>query len=217
VSILRIVLADDHVMMREGLKALVGAQADMEVVGEADNGRDALLKAREHQPDVVVMDISMPEMSGIKATERMKDCCRKAKVLVLTAYDDTGYLRQLLEAGASGYVLKKAAAEDLVKAIRTVAAGGVYLDPTLAGKVVSGYVGRKKLRGGPPAGELSEREEEVMRLVAWGYTNKEVAGYLNLSVKTVETHKTNLMQKLDLGGRSDIVRYALRRGWLNEV
>lgn len=216
-SILRIVLADDHVMMREGLKSLVNAQPDMEVVGEADNGRAALLKAREFQPDVVVMDISMPELSGIKATEQMKDCCRKAKVLVLTAYDDTGYLRQLLEAGASGYVLKKAAAEELVKAIRVAVAGGVYLDPTMAGKVVSGYVGRKKLRGGLPSGELSEREEEVMRLVAWGYTNKEVAGYLNLSVKTVETHKTNLMQKLDLNGRSDIVRYVLRRGWLSEV
>lgn len=216
-SILRIVLADDHVMMREGLKSLVNAQPDMEVVGEADNGRAVLLKARELQPDVVVMDVSMPELSGIKATERMKDCCWKAKVLVLTAYDDTGYLRQLLEAGASGYVLKKAATEELVKAIRVAAAGGVYLDPTMAGKVVSGYVGRKKLRGASPSGELSAREEEVMRLVAWGYTNKEVAGYLNLSVKTVETHKTNLMQKLDLNGRSDIVRYALRRGWLSEV
>lgn len=216
-SILRIVLADDHVMMREGLKSLVNAQPDMEVVGEADNGRAVLLKARELQPDVVVMDVSMPELSGIKATERMKDCCRTAKVLVLTAYDDTGYLRQLLEAGASGYVLKKAAAEELVKAIRVVAAGGVYLDPTLAGKVVNGYVGKKKLKGTLQGSELSAREEEVMRLVAWGYTNKEVASYLKLSVKTVETHKTNLMEKLTLNGRSDIVRYALRRGWLNEV
>ncbi|MBA3242831.1 MAG: response regulator transcription factor [Acidobacteria bacterium] len=216
-SILRIVLADDHVMMREGLKSLVNAQPDMEVIGEADNGRAALLKARELQPDVVVMDISMPELNGIHATELLKGCCRKAKVLVLTAYDDSGYLRQLLEAGASGYLLKRAAAEELVKAIRVVAAGGVYLDPTMAGKVVSGYIGRKKLRGGLSSGELSEREEEVMRLVAWGYTNKEVAGYLNLSVKTIETHKTNLMEKLDLKGRSDIVRYALRRGWMSET
>ncbi|MCA1635122.1 MAG: response regulator transcription factor [Acidobacteria bacterium] len=214
---LRIVLADDHVMMREGLKSLVNAQADMEVVGEADNGRAALLRTQELQPDVVVMDISMPELTGLQATERLKGCCLKTKVLVLTAYDDSGYLRQLLAAGASGYVLKKAAAEELVKAIRVVAAGGVYLDPTLMGKVVSGYVGRKKLRGALQGGELSEREEEVLRLVAWGYTNKEVAGYLNLSVKTIETHKTNLMEKLSLGGRSDIVRYALRRGWLSEV
>jgi len=217
VSTLRILLADDHVMMREGLKSLVNAQADMEVVGEAGDGRAALLKARELQPDVVVMDISMPELNGIQATGRLKGCCRKAKVLALTAYDDGGYLRQLLEAGASGYVLKRAAAEELVKAIRVVAAGGVYLDPALAGRVVSGYVGRKRLRGAPQNTELSEREEEVMRLVAWGYTNKEVAAYLNISVKTVETHKTNLMEKLDLKGRADVVRYALRQGWLRET
>ena len=216
-STLRILLADDHVMMREGLKSLVNAQADMEVVGEAGDGRAALSKARELQPDVVVMDISMPELNGIQATGRLKGCCRKSKVLVLTAYDDGGYLRQLLEAGASGYVLKRAAAEELVKAIRVVAAGGVYLDPTLAGRVVSGYVGRKRMRGAPQNTELSEREEEVMRLVAWGYTNKEVAAYLNISVKTVETHKTNLMEKLDLKGRADVVRYALRQGWLRET
>ena len=215
-STLRIVLADDHVMLREGLKTLVNAQPDMEVVGEADNGRAALERAQELRPDVVVMDISMPELNGIQATEQLKGRS-KTKVLVLTAYDEVGYLRQLLEAGASGYVLKKAAAEELVKAIRAVAAGGVYLDPTLAGKVVGGYVGRKKLRGALQGVELSGREEEVLRLVAWGYTNKEVAGYLNISVKTVETHKTNLMEKLELNGRSDIVRYALRRGWLSEA
>lgn len=216
-STLRIVLADDHVMLRDGLKSLVNAQPDMEVVGEADDGRAALAKAQELRPDVVVMDISMPELNGIQATEQLQGRSRGTKVLVLTAYDEVGYLRQLLQAGASGYVLKKAAAEDLVKAIRVVASGGVYLDPTLAGKVVGGYVGRKKLRGALQGVELSGREEEVLRLVAWGYTNKEVAGYLNISVKTVETHKTNLMEKLDLNGRSDIVRYALRRGWLSEA
>ena len=214
---LRIVLADDHVMLREGLKSLVNAQPDMEVVGEADDGRAALERAQELRPDVIVMDISMPELNGIQATEQLKGRSRGTKVLVLTAYDEVGYIRQLLEAGASGYVLKKAAAEELVKAIRAVAAGGVYLDPTLAGKVVGGYVGRKKLRGALQGVELSGREEEVLRLVAWGYTNKEVAGYLNISVKTVETHKTNLMEKLELNGRSDIVRYALRRGWLSEA
>ena len=213
---LRILLADDHVMLREGLRSLVGAQADMEVVGEADDGRDALFKARALRPDVVVMDISMPELNGIRATEQVRTCCPATKVLALTAYDDDGYLRQLLEAGASGYLLKKAAAEELVKALRAVAAGGVYLDPTLAGRVVGGYVGRR-LRGERLGVELSGREEEVLRLVAWGYTNKEAAGYLNISVKTVETHKTNLMEKLGLKTRSDIVRYALRCGWLSEV
>jgi len=214
---LRIFLADDHVVLREGLRSLVNAQADMNVVGEAGNGRAALLKARELQPDVIIMDVSMPDLNGIQVTERLKRDCQKIMVLVLTAHDDSGYLRQLLEVGASGYVLKKAAAEELIKAIRVVAAGGVYLDPALAGKVVGGYLGRRRLGSKPPGNELSEREAEVLRLVAWGYTNKEVAGYLRISVKTVETHKANLMQKLDLKSRVEMVRYALRQGWLREA
>lgn len=214
---LRIFLADDHVVMREGLRSLVNAQADMNVVGEAGNGRAALLKARELQPDVVIMDVSMPDLNGIQVTERLKRVCQNITVLVLTAHDDSGYLRQLLEVGASGYVLKKAAAEELINAIRVVAAGGVYLDPTLAGKVVGGYLGKRRLRGATLRNDLSEREAEVLRLVAWGYTNKEAAGYLSLSVKTVETHKANLMEKLDLKSRVEIVRYALRQGWLRET
>lgn len=216
-NMLRIFLADDHVVLREGLKSLVNAQADMNVVGEAGNGRAALLKARELQPDVIIMDVSMPDLNGIQVTERLKRDCQKITVLVLTAHDDSGYLRQLLEVGASGYVLKKAAAEELIKAIRVVAAGGVYLDPSLAGKVVGGYLGRRQLGGKPLGDQLSEREAEVLRLVAWGYTNKEVAGYLRISVKTVETHKANLMQKLDLKSRVEMVRYALRQGWLRET
>jgi DNA-binding NarL/FixJ family response regulator len=214
---LRIFLADDHVVMREGLRSLVNAQADMNVVGEAGNGRAALLQARELQPDVVIMDVSMPDLNGIQVTERLKRVCQNITVLVLTAHDDSGYLRQLLEVGASGYVLKKAAAEELINAIRVVAAGGVYLDPALAGKVVGGYLGKRRLRGASQRSDLSEREIEVLQLVAWGYTNKEAAGYLSLSVKTVETHKANLMEKLDLKSRVEIVRYALRQGWLRET
>jgi DNA-binding NarL/FixJ family response regulator len=214
---LRVFLADDHVVMREGLKSLVNAQSDMNVIGEADNGRTALLKARELQPDVVVMDVSMPDMNGIRATERLRDACQKIKVLILTAHDDTGYLRQLLEAGASGYALKRMAAEELINAIRVVAGGGFYLDPALAGKVVRGYVGKQRLRGAPQCNTLSERETEVLRLVAWGYTNKEIAAYFNLSVKTVETHKANLMEKLDLKSRVEMVRYAVQQGWLRET
>ncbi|MCA1593874.1 MAG: response regulator transcription factor [Acidobacteria bacterium] len=215
-STLQIILADDHVVMREGLKSLVNAQADMEVVGEADNGLATLQKAQELQPHIVVMDITMPKMNGIQATKRLRGLCPWTKILVLTAHDDSGYLRQLLEAGASGYVLKRVAAEELVKAIRIVAAGGIYLDPTLAGKVVGGYVGSTKLRGSSQGSDLSERELEVLRHVAWGYTNKEVAAYLDISVKTVETHKAHLMEKLDLKSRAEIVRYALRQGWLRE-
>jgi len=216
VNTLRILLADDHVVMREGLRSLINSQPDMDVVGEADNGRAALLKVRELQPDMIVLDVSMPELNGIQVTERVKRICQRIKVLVLTAHDDSGYLRQLLEAGASGYLLKKAAAEELINAIRVVAAGGVYLDPTLAGKVVSGYVGKSRLRGETQGNELSEREAEVLRLVAWGYTNKEIAAYLSISVKTVESHKANLMEKLGLKSRVEIVRYALRQGWLRE-
>ena len=214
---LRIFLADDHVVLREGLRSLVNAQSDMMVVGEAGNGRAALQQVRELQPDVVIMDVSMPELNGIQVTERLKRAYEKIMVLILTAHDDSGYLRQLLEVGASGYVLKKAAADDLIKAIRVVSAGGVYLDPSLAGKVVGGYLGKRGLRNNPAGNEISEREAEVLRLVAWGYTNKEVAGYLRISVKTVETHKANLMQKLDLKSRVEIVRYALRQGWLHEA
>jgi len=217
VNTLRIFLADDHVVMREGLRSLVNAQPDMNVVGEADNGRAAFQMARELQPDVIIMDVSMPDLNGIQVTERLKRVCQKIMVLVLTAHDDSGYLRQLLEVGASGYVLKKAAAEELIKAIRVVADGGVYLDPSLAGKVVGGYLGKRRLGSKPLGNDISEREAEVLRLVAWGYTNKEIAGYLRISVKTVETHKANLMQKLELKSRVEIVRYALRQGWLRET
>ncbi len=213
---LRIFLADDHTVMREGLKSLVNAQADMSVIGEADNGRTALQKVRELQPDVVIMDVSMPELNGIKVTELLKRTCQNIKVLVLTAHDESGYLRQLLQVGAAGYVLKKAATEELINAIRVVAAGGVYLDPSLAGKVVGGYVGARRLKGTPQNHELSEREAEILRLVAWGYTNKEIGSYLTISVKTVETHKANIIEKLDLKSRVEMVRYALRQGWLRE-
>jgi len=200
--------------MREGLKSLVNAQADMDVIGEADNGRATLQKVRELQPDVIILDISMPDLNGMQVTERLKRMCQKVTVLVLTAHDDSGYLRQLLEVGASGYVLKKAAAEALINAIRVVAAGGVYLDPSLAGKVVGGYLNNRRPGGKPFCNDLSDREKEVLRLVAWGYTNKEVAAYLRISVKTVETHKANIMQKLDLKSRVEMVQYALRHGWL---
>ncbi|HSE19915.1 MAG TPA: response regulator transcription factor [Pyrinomonadaceae bacterium] len=200
--------------MREGLKSLVNAQTDMDVIGEADNGRATLQKVRELQPDVIILDISMPDLNGIQVTERLKRMCQKVTILVLTAHDDSGYLRQLLEVGASGYVLKKAAAEALINAIRVVATGGVYLDPSLAGKVVGGYLNNRRPGGKPLCNDLSDREKEVLRLVAWGYTNKEVAAYLRISVKTVETHKANIMQKLDLKSRVEMVKYALRHGWL---
>jgi DNA-binding NarL/FixJ family response regulator len=214
---LRILLADDHAVIRQGLKLLVNAQPDMEVIGEAGNGQEAWERAKELRPDVVVMDISMPECNGAEATERLAVACPEIKVLALTFYEDEEYLRQLLQAGASGYVLKRAAAEDLTLAIRTVAAGGVYLDPNMAGKVVGGYIGKPSPEGEPRRGDLSERETEVLRLIAWGYQNKEIAAQLHISVKTVETYKTRLMEKLAFRSRVDLVRYALRQGWLREM
>ena len=210
---LRVFLADDHAVVREGLKALVNAQPDMEVVGEAGDGRAAVRQVQELLPDVVVMDVSMPEMSGAQATERLKQACPLVKVLALTVHEDKGYLRQLLEAGAAGYVPKRAAAEELIRAIRTVAAGGVYLDPVLAAKVVGGFV-RNPAKGTPAGEDLSERETEVVRLLAQGHSNKEIAARLGLSVKTVETYKARSMDKLGFRSRTELVRYAVQRGWL---
>jgi two-component system, NarL family, response regulator NreC len=213
---LRIFLADDHAVLRDGLKALVNAQLDMEVVGEADNGRAAWQQAKALLPDVVVMDVSMPEMTGAQATKRLKQFCPDVRVLALTAHEDRGYLRHLLEAGASGFLLKRAATAELIHAIRVVAAGGAYIDPTLAGKVLSSFMRQPSSKNALERNELSDREAEVLRQIAWGYSNKEIAAQLNISVKTVETYKVRLTGKLELKGRTEIVRYAVRQGWLQE-
>lgn len=213
---LRIFLADDHMVVREGLKALVNAQPDMHVVGEADNGDTAWRAACELAADVVVMDVSMPGMGGAEATERLRGECPQLKVLALTVYEDKSYLRQMLDAGAAGYVLKRAVTDELVRAIRTVAAGGSYVDPTLAGGLVSSFFNQEKAEGRAPSGELSERESQVLRLIAWGYSNKEIGWKLNISSKTVDTYKLRLMEKLNLRSRTDIVRYAMRHGLLRE-
>ncbi len=216
VNKLRVLLADDHMIVREGLKALINAQPDMQVVGEAENGREALKCAIELSPDVVVMDISMPEMNGVEATERLRKECPQIKIVALTIYEDTGYLRQLLKAGASGYVIKRAVVEELVHAVRTCASGGSYIEPTLAGQVVSSYISRGSGLGGQSQRELSDRETQVLRMVAFGYSNKEIGAKLNISVKTVETYKVRLMGKLNLRSRVDMVRYALRQGLLRD-
>lgn len=215
---LRILLAEDHETIRDGLKLLVNSQPDMEVIGEADNGRVAVKLAQQLLPDVIVMDVSMPELNGLQATKRLKQICPQVKILPLTRHTDDGYMQQLIQAGASGYVLKQSKSSELLRAIRAVAAGQTYLDPAITEKVFAHIRDRTRAtRGALPNTNLTEREQEVLRLIAWGYINKEIAARLNLSVKTIESHKANAMRKMDMKSRVDIVRYALLQGWLQDT
>jgi DNA-binding NarL/FixJ family response regulator len=216
---LRILLAEDHETIRDGLKLLVNSQPDMEVVGEANNGLVALQLAQQLLPDVVVMDVSMPELNGLQATKKLKQKCPQVNVLTLTRHTDDGYLQQLLQAGASGYVLKQSKSVELLRAIRAVAVGQTYLDPAAITEKAIMQIrgGGKTARGPTPDANLSEREAEVLRLIAHGYINKEVAARLNLSIKTVEAHKANGMRKMGMTSRVDIVRYAMLQGWLQDT
>jgi len=214
---LRILLADDHKVVRDGLRLLIDGQRDMRVVGEAGNGQEALRQARDLKPDVVVMDLSMPELNGLQATERLKAERPEIKVVALTVHEDPSYLLQLCQAGAVGYVLKRSAGDDLIHAIRTAASGGSHFDPTLTSKALTGRSGDWLNKEGLHPSALSEREKEVLILVAWGYSNKEIAGELGLSTKTVETYRVRISEKLGLRSRTQIVQYALRQGWLNEA
>jgi DNA-binding NarL/FixJ family response regulator len=213
---LRIMLAEDHETVREGLKMIVNAQDDMEVAGVVGDGAEAVAQAQRLLPDVLVMDISMPNLNGLKATQKLKEVCPQVKVLTLSRHADDGYVRALLGAGARGYVLKQSASTELIHAIRAVAAGDNYIDPKLAGRVMESYSSGKATPRGETAGKLSDREAEVLRLIALGYSNKEIAGQLSLSVKTIEVHKANGMRKLNLTSRIDLVRYAVFRGWLQD-
>jgi DNA-binding NarL/FixJ family response regulator len=213
---LRILLADDHVTVRRGLKLLIDAERDMEVIGEAGDGNEVVQKARELNPDVIVMDISMPGASGLAATRTLKKINPDAVIVTLTRHTDNAYLQELLRAGVSGYVLKRSAPTELLHAIRAAAAGGQYLDTTLTAGITAVLAG-KDARTKMPVTALTERESEVLRLIASGYSNKEIAAHLSLSVKTVEAHKANAMRKLDLTGRIDIVKYAILQGWLNNA
>ena len=208
----RILLVDDHAVLRQGMKHLIDAEPDMEVVGEAEDGAEAIQIAATLRPDIIVMDLSMPKLSGAEATRRLKAAHPSCRVLVLTVHEDRGYLKELLEAGATGYMLKRAAADELIHELRAIAAGNVYVDARLADKLVSTLVGR---RVGTPdnTSELTRREQEVLRRIAEGYSNKEIAAMLEISVKTVETYKARSMEKLGLRGRVDIVRVARERGW----
>lgn len=212
----RILLAEDHNTVREGIKMLVNAQPDMEVVGEAADGRAAIAKTRELLPDLLVMDISMPELNGLKATEKLRQEFPELKILTLTRHTDDGYLQQLIKAGVNGYVLKQSAPTELISAIRVVSSGKSYVDSELTQKVMGSYARTAAPLRGEGKLEVSDRENEVVRLIAWGYSNKEIASRLDLSVKTIEAHKSNAMRKLNMASRIDIVRYAILQGWLEE-
>lgn len=214
---IKILIAEDHETVREGLKMIVNAQKDLEVVGEAGDGREAVRLAQELKPDIVLMDVSMPELNGLIATAKLKRIQPDIKILTLTRHTDGAYLQELLQAGVSGYVLKQSAAADLIRAIRHVASGKNYLDPAIAGKVFDDYAGKnKKPRGEKFGAKLTTRESDVLREIALGFSNVEIAEKMDVSVKTVEAHKANALQKLGFHRRNDIVRYAILQGWMRE-
>jgi DNA-binding NarL/FixJ family response regulator len=214
-SAIRVLLADDHETVRQGLKLLLDEQPDMEVVGEAGDGKTAVERCRSLRPDVVVMDVTMPQMNGLAATRLLKEAQPETAVVALTRHHDEAYVQELLRAGASGYVLKQSASVELIRGIRAAATGRQYLDSHLADTVTRNYLKRHSPvpEAKPP---LSDREAEVLKQMAWGLSNKEIAQQLDLSVKTIEVHKANAMRKLNLRGRIDIVRYALLQGWLQD-
>jgi DNA-binding NarL/FixJ family response regulator len=212
---LRVLLADDHVTVRHGLKLFIESQADMKVVAEASDGAAAVQQAIDLNPDVVVMDISMPGMNGLVATRALKKARPHAAIVTLTRHGDDAYLQELLRAGVSAYVLKQSAPTELLQAIRAAAAGGQYLDPSLTPRVTAGFLGSEGKRLNKSGVSITERESAVLRDIAAGYSNKEIAARLSLSVKTVEAHKANAMRKLGLAGRIDIVKYAVLQGWLD--
>lgn len=213
---LRIILAEDHETVREGIKLLVNSQADMEVISEVSNGSAALREVLKLKPDIVVMDISMPETNGLKATKIIKREIPEIKILALTRHTDDGYIQQLIRAGANGYVLKQSAPTELIHAIRIVCAGKSYLDPSLTERVMGGYIKQSTALKNASKVQITDRESEVIRLIARGYSNKEIGVRMQISVKTVEAHKSNAMRKLGISSRIDIVRYAILQGWLQE-
>ncbi len=215
-SKIRVLIADDHAILRSGLRLLVNAQADMEVVSEAPDGAQAVQAARDTRPDVALMDITMPRTGGMQALQQIVGTCRETRVLVLTMHDDPAYLRSVMAAGASGYVLKRSVDADLLSAIRAVHRGGTFVDPSLAGVLIQDFFAKKgpKARRAGPINILSDRELQVLRLVARGYSSQQIAEQILVGVKTVETYRSRLAQKLELRTRSDVVRFALQMGLL---
>ncbi len=208
----RVLLADDHRILREGLRSLLEKQADMEVVGEAEGGRDAVRLALELSPDVALVDISMPDLNGIEATRRILSGCPGTKVIALSMHSHRRFIREMLKAGASGYLLKDCAVEELVGAIKAVVAGGTYLCPAIASVVAKGFVSRSRSQPRLAFDVLSGREREVLQLLAEGKSAKQIAYELGLSASTVAVHRKNIMDKLDIHNLAELTKYAVREG-----
>lgn len=214
-SEITLILADDHTMVRSGLRMLLETQSDMRIVGEAENGAEAVRKVLLLKPDVVLMDVQMPDMNGIEATREIKKIMPETAVLALTIYEDDQYFFEMLKAGASGYVPKRAAPDDLVNAIRTVARGDVFLFPTLATRLVQDFVNRQDTDTPPLSDEITTREQEVLTLIGAGMTNAAIGEQLGISVKTVDRHRENIMHKLNMHNRVELVKYAIRVGLID--
>jgi len=211
--VISVVLVDDHAVVRSGIRLLLERQDDIEVVGEAGNAKDALFRARALKPDVILLDVVMPGESGIDVLPRLLEDSPETKVLVLSMQDDPSYVREAFAAGAQGYVLKEAADEEVVSAVREIAKGGRYVHPTLGARMVAAEA---EERAAADADPLSERERDVLRLLALGHTNQEIAEKLYISVRTAESHRAHIMQKLRLATRAELVRYALSHGLLTD-
>ncbi len=214
---IHVLIVDDHTILRAGLRMLLNAHGDIAVVGEASDGNQAIASAQRLQPDVILMDIAMPECNGIEATRQIKRLMPETRVLVLTMHENEEYLFQVLRAGASGYILKEAADTELVTAIRVVYSGRFYLSPSAQSIMVGDYL--QRVRTGEERDSysaLTEREREILKLVAEGFTNNQIAERLTISPKTVDTHRTHIMDKLNLHSRAELVKYAIRRGLLED-
>ena len=212
---IRLVLADDHALVRSGLRMLLEAQEDMEIVAEVENGRQAVEKVQEFRPDIILMDVMMPEMNGIEATLKIKELAPETAVIALTMYEDEQYFYEMLKAGAAGYVPKRSAPEILVSAIHTVIQGEVFLSPSITTHLVKNFVRHEDENRESNLEELSPRELEVMKLIADGLTNQEIGDQLGISVKTVDRHRENTMRKLGVHSRIDLVKYAIREGLID--
>lgn len=211
---IKVVLADDHAVFRSGLAFLLNSQPDIEVIGEAASGEEAVRVCRELKPHVILLDLTMPGMGGLAAIGKIKEQNSDLKIMVLTMHDDEGYLRSVLHLGGSGYIVKKAAHTEVLSAIRQVYKGEIYIDPSLTKILVQGLINPRRDADdfNKPKALLTERDEEILRLIALGYTNKQIANTLFISVKTVESNKARLKEKLNLQGRSELVRFAISRG-----